>query len=214
MTRNCSPLPFSLSLSSSCSRCSSFASKHCLIGSQMAKQRRSQRGASEGRTKNVICLHGEGSRDWAGDCWNICLSVISVSLVGRNYATIFCYIYRIWLRVLTECLVGRTTVPLCVCLCGINKITLRVYVGTERERWGRWRDRDKARAKVVYLTVCLNLLLWPTSALFLCKSADLYFGLLSANLILSRLAHTHTHRNRRTPSHLNRAKVRGKCCAS
>lgn len=205
MTRNCS-LSHSLSLSSSFSRCSSYASKHCLIGSQMAKQRRSQRGTSEGRTKNVICLElgienasrERGWREWSGDCWNICLSVISVSLVGQNYATIFCYIYRIWLRVLTECLVGRTPVPVCVCiclcLCGINKITLRVYVGRVKERVrGRLRDRDKARAKVVYLTVCLNLLLWPTSALFLCKSADLYFGLLSANLILSRLARTHTH---------------------
>lgn len=92
-----------------------------------------------------------------------------------------------------------------LCLCGINKITLRDMSGEwgrvwrEREGGGREKARDNARAKVVYLTVCLNLLLWPTSALFLCKSADLYFGLLSANLILSRLTHTladtheHTH---------------------
>lgn len=65
--------------------------KHCLIGSQNGLTK-----MEKGETKNVIQC-----------CLNICLSVISVSLVAPNYAPIFCYIYRIRWRVLTDCLVGR-----------------------------------------------------------------------------------------------------------
>jgi len=64
-----------------------------------------------------------GTKNVIRGCWNICLSVISVSLVTPNYATIFRYIYRIRLRVLTECLVRRmrgihiVRPSLCVCVC-------------------------------------------------------------------------------------------------
>lgn len=68
---------------------------------------------------------------------------------------------------------------------GINKITF-VYIGRAKTAAGL--RLSAGSAKLVYLTFWLNLFLWlrerSTLALFLCKSADLYFTRLRADWLI------------------------------